>query len=486
MALSDRALPKALVAVFADPTWTDKIGGLSVTTTAGFDLDPIVSGTSSSKFLAAGVAGSVSATIPALNSLKSFTLEAYVFFPPGATGTVLKIGSTPFIQTNASGYVSITPPYVGATAIDLDYQPFDVTQVSVICEQYGYTIMINGVERYSGSASTAYVSSTSVVFDNDASLSKALGAVFLFDGPARSIDVQRRIQEAVARSDDPFAFYEAETAHIAAPSQVYQTTYDLPIHQPWSDFASYAIGQTSEGIGLKLEKKAVYSQYECYKIDDLGWHTGTSGSVYVRIPSYAASPPAAATRGVIHMRPKFGFGDHHTIKLSSNQLQYVQRKGNYNTSGVDTSAESTPQNIGAALTASADVMVGFVWDSTGLRVVMNGAVVAMTELSSYSFSPFGYELYIGVDEDLLNPYHASQGAWNWELRVWNYADETVGNTDYGTHTFFMGSTASMPVRAEGSMNLEVPIWYKSGAGQEKVKSPTLWYDGYSTVSGVLI
>jgi hypothetical protein len=482
VALPDRALPKALVAVFADPTWSDKIGGLNVTTTFGFDLDPIVSGTSSSKFLAAGVAGSISATIPALNSLKSFTLEAYVFFPPGLTGTVLKIGATPFIQTNAVGYISITPPYVGATAVNIDYQPFDTTQVSVICEPYGYVVMINGVERYSGVATTAYVSSTTVVFDNDASLSKALGGVFLFDGPSRPIDVTRRIQEAVTRSDDAFAYFQAETAHIAAPSQNYQTVYDVPIHQPWSDFPS--VVQTKDGAGLKLQKSARYSsQHGCYKIDDLGTFAGNSGSLYVRVPSYSTS---ATTRGVIHMRPKSGFGDHHTIRLSSNQLQYLQRKGDYDTSGVDTSSETAPQSIGAALSAAADVMIGFVWDSTGLRVVRNGAVVAMTDLNAYSFSPFGYEVYIGLDEDLLNPYHASQGAWNWELRVWNYADETVANTDYGTHTFFMSSTSSVPVRAEGSLVLEVPIWYSSAAGEEKVKTPTLWYDGYSSVSGVLI
>jgi hypothetical protein len=484
MALSDRALPKAITAVFADPTWTDKIGNLNVTTTAGFDLDPIVSGTSSSKFLAAGVAGSVSATIPALSSLKSFTLEAYVFFPPGVTGTVLKIGATPFIQTNAAGYISITPPYVGATAVNLDYQPFDMTQVSVVCESGGFSILINGVERYSGVASTAYVSSTTVVFDNDASLSKSLGAVFLFDGPARPIDVQRRLQDSVARSEDAFAYFFAETSHIAAPSQVYQTTYDVPIHQSWSEFSSPAVAPTKEGIGLKLNKKATYSSQDgCYKVDDLGMHTGTAGSVYVRIPSYATS---ASTRGVIHLRPRFGFGDSHTIMVVNNQLQYVQRKGSYDASGVDTSTESTPQNVGAVLSAAADVMVGFVWDSTGLRVVRGGAVVAMTELNSYPFSPFNYELYVGVDEDLVNPYHASQGAWDWELRLWSYADETVANTDYGTHTFFMNSTAAIPVRAEGSVTLEVPIWYSSSAGVEKVRTPTLWYDGYTTVTGVLI
>jgi hypothetical protein len=205
--------------------------------------------------------------------------------------------------------------------------------------------------------------------------------------------------------------------------------------------------------------------------------------LYVRIPSYST---AATTRGVIHMRPKSGFGDHHTIRLVSNQLQYLQRKGDYDASGVDTSSETTPQSIGAALSAAADVMIGFVWDGTGLRVVRNGAVVAMTDLNAYSFSPFGYEVYIGLDEDLVNPYHASQGAWNWELRVWNYADETVVSTDYGTNTFFMNSTSSMPVRAEGNLVIEVPIWYSSAAGEEKVKTPTLWYDGYSSVSGVLI
>lgn len=486
MALSDRALPGSIVAAYRDgASWADFASSKTVTVAGTtFALDPIVSGTSASLYIPKGGAGSITFSIPALNTLTSFTIEAYLHFGGSATGTVLKLGASPILSVNSAGYISVTPPYTTATPVDIDYQPFSSTQLSIVCDGENWSVLVNGTEMTSGQNTSGFSSATSVVFDNDTNVSKAIGAFLLLDKASTTGEIQRRASEAVFRTDAADMYFYAQRAVVSERNQSYQSLYDFPRHIAWSETPATGTTVDSNGIGLALQKIEEYSSYGCYYIDSLGDHVSSSGSIYVRIPSYATS---AGNRGVIHIRRKDVASDTHTIKLVANQLQYIKKLASHDATGADTSANQTPVNLGSVLTNGASVIVGLVWDSQGLRAVRDSVSYSLSGFSGADFSPAGFSVYFGVDENLANPYHASQAAWNWEARVWDYADETVTASDYGTHTFFMSSTAALPVRGEGTVTLEAPIWSSTNSGDELARTPYMWYDGGpASVTGSLI
>jgi hypothetical protein len=487
MALTDLLIRNSLaLAVNLGSGWVDMVSQSSITPTGTTaSLDPIVSGSSSSIYIPKnpGTAGNgtLTVTVPQLSTLPEFSIEAYLHFDYAISGSVLKVGATDLLYVNSGGYITVTPPYIGATPINIDFQPFDVTQFAISCTGTRYDVFVNGYRVGGGTESGGYVTATTLVF-SESTINKALGCISLSDVETEEVGLQKRLLEALARSDDQYNLFDTTVLNIKESVQNYSTVLDLPLHYKWSDYLSY--GLTSDpGIRLKTKKISRFDeQIGCHVIDDIMRYTGKTGSVLIRIPSpgYGTS---ATTRGILHIRSSLVEANRYTIQVASNQLQYIQRTVSHSDTGQDTSTNSTPVNFGSPLTGGSNPVVGFVWDSTGLSVFKDGVKTLITD----TFSPDTLSAYVGVDASLTNGYYsyANRASWNWEVRAWPTAATSVAASDYGPHMLTMSGT-NTAVSAEASFSVEVPLYTAQAAGQQKIKDPYLWVDGAPTITGSAI
>lgn len=467
MGVIDRLMPVSKVLVANDGAWKDLVSGSTVTPTYGISMDPIASGTKNSLYIAPGTEGNaITATIPSLASYADFTIEAFLHFDQH-TGNILKLGTTTILKSNIAGYIEVTPPYAGAATKQIDYQSTGSMHIAIACSGGSYLITVNGTQRASGYATGAVLTDTTLSVVRNPNGGVTLGALSLSNTTATSQELETRFLDGFARNTDTDDYFLADTAIFPRDSLAGLIKLDVPTHLEFGSLSYDNTAPNDVGLGLILNLFETYStEVGCYTIEDISAGTSSAaGLLYVRIPQFATG----AARGLLHLE-SLGRDSHSLRFTATNTVEYVYRQFQMDSNGFETSFDTTSTVVATPIANSADIMIGFMWDGTDLCVVYNGTKTVVK--AGYYFEPAGYRAYIGVNNQKALPYHASKTLWDgglWEVRLWNATTLSVVATSYGPHTFFMSSTAEVPVMASGSFSLNLPVWIDEA--DENIRRP---------------